>query len=97
LYGHETLSLAPKKENNLRLSGNRVLKTIFGPKREEVTGDCRKLHNEDIHNLHSSSNIIMIIKSRFAKWVEELRNLHEMLLGKPECNGHFRELGIARA
>jgi hypothetical protein len=43
---------------------NRVLRRIFGPKREEVTGDWRKLHNEELHNLYSSPNIIRIIKSR---------------------------------
>jgi hypothetical protein len=43
---------------------NRVLRRIFGPRRDEVTGDWRKLHNEEVHNLHSSPNIIRMIKSR---------------------------------
>jgi hypothetical protein len=47
---------------------NRVLKAIFRPKRDEVTGDCRKLHNEELHNLYSSPNIIRMIKSRRMRW-----------------------------
>jgi hypothetical protein len=47
---------------------NRVLRRIFGPKRDEVTGDCRKLHNEEFHNLYSSPNIIRMIKSRRMRW-----------------------------
>jgi hypothetical protein len=43
---------------------NRVLRRIFGPKRDHVTGDCRKLHNEELHNLYSSPNVIIMIKSR---------------------------------
>jgi hypothetical protein len=45
-----------------------VLRRIFGPKRDEVTGDWRKLHNEELHNLHSSSSIIRMIKSRRIRW-----------------------------
>jgi hypothetical protein len=48
---------------------NRVLRGIFGPKRDEVTGDWRKLHNEELHNLYSSPNIIRMIKSRGMRWV----------------------------
>jgi hypothetical protein len=47
---------------------NRVLRRIFGPKRDEVTGDWRKLHNEELHNLHSSPNITRMIKSRRVRW-----------------------------
>jgi hypothetical protein len=47
---------------------NRVLRRIFGPKRDEVTGDWRKLHNEELHNLHYSPNIIRMIKSRRMRW-----------------------------
>jgi hypothetical protein len=56
LYGCETWSLSLRKEHRLR-----VLRRIFGPKREEVTEDWRKLHNEELHNLYSSSNIIRMI------------------------------------
>jgi hypothetical protein len=47
---------------------NRVLRRIFGPKRDEVTGGCRKEHNEEVHNLYSSSSIIRMIKSKRMKW-----------------------------
>jgi hypothetical protein len=50
--------------SRLRVFENRVLRRIFGPKRDEVTGEWRKLHNEELHNLYSSSNIIRIIKSQ---------------------------------
>jgi hypothetical protein len=62
LYGCETWS--PTLREELRLFENRVLRIIFGPKRDEVTGDWRKLHNEELHNLYSSPNIIRVIKSR---------------------------------
>jgi hypothetical protein len=56
------------KEHRLRVFENRVLRRIFGPKRDEVTGDWRKLHNEELHNLYSSPNIIRMIKSRRMRW-----------------------------
>jgi uncharacterized membrane protein len=64
LYGCETWSLTLREEHRLRVFEKRVLRRIFGPKRDEVTGDWRKLHNEELHNLHSSPNIIRLIKSR---------------------------------
>jgi hypothetical protein len=62
LYGRETLSLTLREEHRLRVFENRVLRRIFGPTRDEVMGDWRKLHNEELHNLYSSPNIIRIIK-----------------------------------
>jgi hypothetical protein len=53
LYGCETLSLTLREEHRLRVFENRVLRRIFGPKRDEVTRDWRKLHNEELHNLYS--------------------------------------------
>jgi hypothetical protein len=53
-----------RDEHRLRVFENRVLRRIFGPKRDEMTGEWRKLHNEELHNLYSSPNIIRIIKSR---------------------------------
>jgi hypothetical protein len=47
---------------------NRLLRRIFGPKRDELTGGCRKLHNEELHNLYSSPSIIRMMKSRMMKW-----------------------------
>jgi hypothetical protein len=62
LYGCETWSLTLREEHRLRVFENRVLRRIFGPKRNEVTGDWRRLHNEERHNLYSTSNIIIMIK-----------------------------------
>jgi hypothetical protein len=73
----------------LRVFENRVLR-IFGPKRDGVMGGCRKLHNEELHNLYSSPSINRIIKSRRMRWVghvarmEEKRNMYRLLVGKPE-------------
>jgi hypothetical protein len=64
LYGWETWSLTLRVEHRLRVFENRVLRKIFGPKRDDVTGECRKLHNEELHDLSSSPSIIRIIKSR---------------------------------
>jgi hypothetical protein len=58
------LSLTLREEHRLRVFENRVLRRIFGPKRDEVTGDWRKLHNEELHNLYSSSSIIRMIMTR---------------------------------
>jgi hypothetical protein len=64
LYGCETWSLILREEHRLRVFENRVLRRIFGPKRDEVTGEWRKFLNEELHNLYSSPNIIRMIKSR---------------------------------
>jgi hypothetical protein len=53
----------------LRMFENRVLRRIFGPKKDEVTGDWRKLHNKKLHDLYSSPSVIRIIKSRRMRWV----------------------------
>jgi hypothetical protein len=68
LYGCETWSLTLMDEHKQRVFENRVLKRIFGPKGERVTGGWRKLHNEELHNLYSSPSIIRIIKSRRMRW-----------------------------
>jgi hypothetical protein len=64
LYECETSSLRVREEHKLRVFENGVLRRIFGPKRDGVTGGWRKLHNEELHNLYSSPSIIRIIKSR---------------------------------
>jgi hypothetical protein len=78
---------------------NRVLRRIFGPKRDEVTVEWGKLHNEDLRDLYSSPSIIRIIKSRRMRWAGhvartgEKRNAYRLLMGKPEGK---RRLGRPR-
>jgi hypothetical protein len=70
----------------MRVFENRVLRRIYGPKRDEVIGGWRKLHNEELHNLYSSPSIIRMIKSKRMKWVghlarmEEKRNAYRILV-----------------
>jgi hypothetical protein len=68
LYGCDTWSLTVREEHKLRVFENRVLRRIFGPKRDGVTGGWKKLYNKELHNLYSSPNIIRIIKSRRTRW-----------------------------
>jgi hypothetical protein len=90
LYGCETWSLALREEHKLRVFENRVLTRIFGPKRDEVTGGWRELHNEELHNLCFSPSIIRLIKSRRMRLagnvarMGEKRNAYRILMGKPE-------------
>jgi hypothetical protein len=66
----ETWSLTVREDHRLRVLENRFLRRIFGSKRNEVTGDWRKLHNEELQNLYSSPSKIRIIKSRRVRWVD---------------------------
>jgi hypothetical protein len=99
LYGCATWSPTLREEHRLRVFENRVLRRIFGPKRDEVTGEWRKLHNEELHDLYSSPSIIRIIKSRRMRWaghverMREKRNACRLLVGKPEGK---RPLGRSR-
>jgi hypothetical protein len=68
LYGCETWSLTLREEHRLRVFENRVLRRIFGPKRDEVTGEWRKLHIEELHSLYSSPDIIRQVQSRRMRW-----------------------------
>jgi hypothetical protein len=84
--GSGTWSLTLREEPRLRVFENRVLRRIFGPKRDEVTGGSRKLHSEELHNLYSSPSIIRMIKSRRMRWsghVGEKGNAYRILVGKP--------------
>jgi hypothetical protein len=90
LYGCETWSLTLREEHRLRVFENSVLRRIFGPKRDHVTGDWRKLHNDELHNLYSSPDIIRMIKSMRMRWaghvarMGETRNAYRILVGTPE-------------
>jgi hypothetical protein len=89
-YGCGTWYLTLREEHRLRVFENRVLRRIFGPKRDEVTGEWRKLHSEELHILYSSPNIIRQIKSRRMNWaghvtrMEQEKNVYRVLMGKPE-------------
>jgi hypothetical protein len=83
LYGCETWSLALRGEHRLRVFENRVLRGIFEKKkRVEVTGEWRKLHNEELHILYSSPNIMRQIKSKKMKWAGHVARMGEWILGR---------------
>jgi hypothetical protein len=83
-------SLALREEHRLGVFENRVLRRIFGPKRDGVTGEWRKLHNEELRDLYCSPSIIRIIKARRMRWtghvagMGEKRNAYRLLVGNPE-------------
>jgi hypothetical protein len=82
--------LTLREEHRLRVFGNRILRRIFAPKRDKMTGDWRKLNKEELHNLYSSPNVIRMIKLRRMRWaghvarMRETRNAYRILMGKPE-------------
>jgi hypothetical protein len=90
LYACESWSLTLREECRLRDFENRVLRRIFGPKRDEVTGEWRRRHNNELYALYSSPNIIRVIKSRRLRWavhvarMGERRSAYRALVGKPE-------------
>jgi hypothetical protein len=83
-------SLTLREERRLRVFENRVLRTVFGPKRDAVTGEWRKLHNEELNDLYSFPNIVRVVKSRRVRWaghvarMGEDRGVHRVLVGKPK-------------
>jgi hypothetical protein len=89
LYGCETWSLNFEEEHRLRVFENRVLRRIFGPKREE-DGSWRKLHSYELYNLYSSPNTVTVIKSRRMRWAGHVarigkeRGISGVLIGRPE-------------
>jgi hypothetical protein len=90
LYGCETWSLTLREERRLRVFENRVLRRVCGPKKDEVTGEWRKLHNEELNDLYSLPNIVWVAKSRRMRWaghvarMGEDRGVYRVLAGKPE-------------
>ena len=89
LYGCETWSLTLREERKLRVFENMVLRRVFGPRRDEVTGECRRLHNEELNDLYSSPNIARVIRSRRMRWAGHVarkggEGVYRVLVGKPE-------------
>ena len=90
LYGCETWSLILREERKLRVFENMVLRRIFGPRRDEVTGEWRRLHNGELNDLYCSPNIVRVIKWRRMRWaghvarMGEEKGLYRVLVGKPE-------------
>ena len=99
LYGCELWSLTLREERRLRMFKNMVLRRIFRPKREDVTGEWRKLHNEELNDLYSSPNT-RLIKSRMMKWVDHVahmgdrRAVYRDLVGKPETRRPLGNPGV---
>ncbi|KAJ4438444.1 hypothetical protein ANN_14389 [Periplaneta americana] len=99
LYDCETWTLTLREEQRLRVFENKVLRKIFGTKRDEVTGEWRKLHNAELHALYTSPDIIRNVKSRCLRWaghvahMGESRNAYRVLVGRPEGK---RSLGRPR-
>jgi hypothetical protein len=99
LYGCETWSLTLREEHRMRVFENRVLRRIFGTKRDGVTGEWRRLHNEELNDLYSSPNIIWVIKSRRLRSeghvarMGEGRGAYRILVGRPEGRSLGRPRG----
>ena len=100
LYGCETWSLTLREERRLKVFENRMLRRVFGPKIDEVTGEWRKLHNGEHSGLYSLPNIVRVLKSRRMRWAGHMtrmgegRGVHKALVGKPEGK---RPLGRPRS
>jgi hypothetical protein len=86
-----------REEHRLRVFENRVLRKIYGPKREE-DGSWRKLHNDKFHSLHSSPNIVRVNKSRRMRWVGHVARMGDVFtgfwLGGPKVRDHWEDLGL---
>jgi len=95
VYGCETWSLTLKEERKPR-----VLRRIFGPRRDEVTGEWRKLHNEEMNDLFCSPNIVRVIKSRIMRWaghvarMGERRGVYRVLVEKHKERDHLGDPGV---
>jgi hypothetical protein len=101
LYGCETWSLTLREKRRLRVFENRVLRRVFGPKKDEVTGEWRKRYNEELNDLYSSPNIVRVVKSRRMRWAGHVACMgedtvvHSVLVGKPERErGHWGDQDV---
>jgi hypothetical protein len=100
LYGCETWSLTLREERRLRVFENKVLRRIFGPRRDEVTGEWRRLHNEKLNDLYCSPNIERVIKWRRMRWaghvarMGEVRGVYKVLVWKLEGKDHWGDLSV---
>ena len=88
VYGCETWSLTLRVECKLRVFENKVLRRIFGHKRDEVTGEWRKLHYEELNDLYASPNILRVVKSRRIRWAGHVACMGE---GRDEYRGNLKE------
>jgi len=88
--GRETWSLTLREERRMIVIETRMMRRMFGPKRDKITGKWRKLHKEELSDLYSSPNIVRVIKSRRLRWaghvalMGERRSVHRILVVKPE-------------
>jgi len=100
LYGCETWSLTLREERKLRIFENMVLRRIFGPRREEVTGEWRRLHKEELIDLYFSPNIVRVIKSRKMRWAGHVARMGEggvcigSWWGNWRDGDHWGDLGV---
>jgi len=100
LKGCETWSLTLREERKLRMFENMVLRRIFGRRKDEVTREWRRLHNEKLNDLYSSPNIVRVIKSRRIRWagyaarMGEERGVYRVLVGKPKGKRPLGDLGV---
>ena len=89
-----------REERKLRVFENMVLRRVFGPRRDEVMGEWRRLHNEELNDLYYSPNIVRVIKSIRMRWtghvvrMGEERGVYRILVGKPEEKSHWGDIGV---
>ena len=100
LYGCESWSLTLREERKLRVFENRVLRRIFGLRRDEVKGEWRRLHNEELNDLYSSPNIVRVIKSRRVRWAGHVARMGDergcigSWWGNQSEGDHWGDIGV---